>query len=353
MTRCNTYILMAAMAVSGLGMSAHAADNSAPFNAPNNTAAQMQQVGGQMADEAAAKSVRSTLAKIVNDGVEAKKFSTLTTYLTKADRDRIADGKNINQDDLNRVINQFRQDFKAKYNQDFDISADQLKNAMVYAGQDKNSATVSIGRPSASSAASDTTGMRSTSTSMTTGTNGATETNAGTNGATADRTLNTTDTTVSNRSGDNSGAGMTSRSAGMRTGTATNGANSSSTVHGNDVTATPGTVATNNNGPTNGNTGNMATDTTTHNGGIAMAPGNAMGMSALSLNLVNEGHVMNAWRISSPQLSAEQLKQNLVKHIQMCDDQKAAWPSDVNQAYQAVSYHVLSAFSDSAMASER
>lgn len=176
----------------------------------------------------------------------------------------------------------------------------------------------------------------------------------GTN-ATADRSLNTTpgDQVVSNRSGDNSGSGLTSTSAGNRTGTANAGANGNSTVHGNDATATPGVIAGNNNGMTNSNTGNVSTDTTSSRTTSGIASANTMGMSSTTLNLVNEGHVMNAWRISSPQLSAEQLKQNLMKHIQMLDDQKAAWPSDVNAAYQAVSYHVLSAFSDSAVASER
>ncbi len=348
MTRCNTYVLVAAMAVSSAGMSLRAADNSAPFNADNN-AAQMQQVGGQMADESAAKSVRTTLARIVNDGVTTSKFASLTSYFAKADRDRFGDVKSINEDNLNAVINQFRQDFKNKYNQDFDISAEQLKGATVYAGHDKNSATVTFARPSAGSVSAD---------SSNTINNGAPTTPAsagiGSNAA-ADRAINATpgDQGVSNRSGDNSGSGLTSTSTGNRTGTATNGSNGNSTVHGNDVSATPGVVAGNNNGMTNSNTGNVSPNTTSGRTNSAIASANTMGMSSVTLNLVNEGHVMNAWRISAPQLSAEQLKQNLMKHIQMLDDQKAAWPSDVNAAYQAVSYHVLSAFSDSAVASER
>ncbi len=358
MTRSNTYVLIAALAVSGMGFSARAADNTAPFN-NSESAAQMQQVGGQIADESTAKSVRNTLAKVVNDALSPKYFPTVTSYLSKADKERFGDVKSLNQDELNNAINQFRQDFKNKYNQDFDISSDQLKNALVYAGQDKNAATVTFARPNLNGASSNSGTSGSSSSAINSPPNGATENNTQVNGATADRTLNTlgNDKTVSNRAGDNSGAGLTTTSDGNRTGPASNGSNSNSTVRGNDVTATPGTVATNNTGVTNANTGNVSTDVTNTRNNIAGSANNgianAAGMSSLTLNLVNEGHVMNAWRISSPQLSAEQLKQNLTKHIQMLDDQKAAWPADANTAYQAASYHILSAFSDSAVASER
>ena len=100
----------------------------------------------------------------------------------------------------------------------------------------------------------------------------------------------------------------------------------------------------------------MATNTTVTNtvsNGPAINGGLASAGSA-TLHLVNEGHIMNAWRIDLPQqISAEQLKQNLIKHIQMLDDQKATWPSDVNAAYRATAYHVLQGFSDSSLASER
>jgi hypothetical protein len=357
MKSCNTYLVVAAMAVAGIGMSAHAADNTA--NTPGNdstpmqgntaqmqsTSSQMQTTGGKVADESTAKEARKTLARIINDGVEQDKFSSFTSYLTKADRERLGDVKKVNEDDLNNVIKQFRQDFKDKYNQDFDISADHLSDAVVYEGQDKKSATVTLSKPIMSS-----TPMDNMSTTNNMSSTKATNSNTtGTSGATADRTLNTTgnEQTVSNRSGDNSGSGLTSTSAGNRTGEATNGSNSNSTVHGNDVTATPGVVA----GATDMAKSN---NTAALNNMNTMADANAAaGMSSLTLNFINEGHVMNAWRISDPQISAEQLKQNLVKHIQTLDDQKAAWPADVNAAYSKVAYHVLSAFNDTALATER
>jgi hypothetical protein len=332
----HTYMMVATMAVAGMGMSVRADDvANTPGAQIQNTGTQLQNTGGQVADDAVAKEARHALARIVNDGVTTDKFGSFTSYLAKADRERLGDVKSINTDDLNNAIKQFRQDFKDKYNQEFDISADQLSNAMVYAGTDKNSATVSLSKPMMSSTPGDTTGAINNTPANTAYT-------PKTDQATADRTLNTTpdERTVSNRSGDNSGAGLTSSTAGNRTGPASNGSNSNSTVHGNDVTATPSVV-------------HVDTDTVATNNTNTIAGANSVGMSSMTLNLVNEGHIMNAWRISDPQISAEQLKQNLAKHIQMLDDQKAAWPSDVNAAYQKVAYHVLSAFSDTTVASER
>ena len=339
----HTYMMVAAMAVAGIGMSVRAADDvsNTPGAQIQNTGTQLQTTGGQIADDAVGKEARHALARIVNDGVTTDKFASFTSYLAKADRERLGNVKSTNVDDLNNAIKQFRQDFKDKYNQEFDISADQLSNAMVYAGTDKNSATVSLSKPVMASTPGDTTGATNTPGAINTTPNNAAYTPK-TDEATADRTLNTTgnDVTVSNRSGDNSGAGLTSRTAGNRTGPASNGSNSNSTVHGNDVTATPGVA-------------HLDNDTVAANTANTIATANSVGMSSLTLNLVNEGHIMNAWRISDPQISAEQLKQNLTKHIQMMDDQKAAWPSDVNAAYQKVAYHVLSAFSDTTVASER
>jgi len=236
----------------------------------SNTGAQMRQITAQQADESTQKEVRNMLAHVVNDAVTPNKFSSVISYLSKADKERLADSKNANVDDLNGAINQFRNDFKNKYNQDFDLSSDQLKDAMVYAGQDKKSATVSLANPDLN--------------------------NAGANYSPA-QLNNGTNNSVSNT-----------------------GANSPSGQLNNSVTP----------------------------------PADTSLASATTLNLINEGHIMNAWRINIPdQITGEQLKGNLIKQIQMLDDQKSTWPSDVNAAYKATAYHVLQAFTDSSLASER
>src|SRR5271154_1713181 len=117
MNRFNTYTLIAMMAVSGASV-AIAADT----NNLSNAGAQMQQIAAQQADESTQKEVRNMLAHVVNDAVTPNKFSGVISYLSKADRERLADIKNAKVDDLNGVINQFLADFKSKYNQDFDIS---------------------------------------------------------------------------------------------------------------------------------------------------------------------------------------------------------------------------------------
>jgi hypothetical protein len=264
MNRFSTYILVAAVAVSGASL-AVAADT----DNMGNTGTQMQQLGSQQADESTQKEVRNMLAHVVNDAAMPSKFSSVISYLSKAGRDRLADIKNAKTDDLDGAINQFRADFKNKYNQDFDLSSDQLKDAIVNAGQDKKSATVSLANPDLSN-----TGASASPAQLNNGTN-----NSASN----------------------------------------TGANSSGQLNNSII-----------------------------------PPANVTLASAATLNLINEGHIMNAWRINIPdQITGEQLKQNLIKQIQMLDDQKSTWPGDVNAAYKATAYHVLQAFNDSSLASER
>jgi hypothetical protein len=170
-----------------------------------------------------------------------------------------------------------------------------------------------------------------------------------TNGAPSDRVLNTPagQVTSSNRNGQQSGTADNGMTSGKATGPASAGENANSTVHGNDTAANPGVKPD----EMAKNTSTINTNTNLNNNALDSGLASA---GSLTLNLVNEGHVMNAWRLDVPdQISTQQLKQNLIKHIQMLDDQKATWPSDVNAAYRATAYHVLQSFSDSSLASER
>ena len=336
MSRFNTYLLVAAMAVSGISYATAADPNTNDMNNTANTNLQ----AGQLADASTQHEIRSTLANIVNDAVATHHFDNLNGYLAKPDKDRLIDMKKATADDLNNAINQFRADFKNKYNQDFDIQGDHFNDAMITAGQDKKSATATLANADLANAGSNTlnnSNLNSTNTQTT-----STPPQPGmTDGAPADRILNTPPGTVtsSNRNGKQSGAADDGSTSGNKTGPASAGSNANSTIHGNDVNANPGLKPADQ---------NMATNTTvTNTNDIASA-------GSITLNLVNEGHIMNAWRLDIPdQISTEQLKQNLVKHIQMLDDQKATWPADVNAAYRSVAYHMLQSFSDSSLASER
>jgi len=63
------------------------------------------------------------------------------------------------------------------------------------------------------------------------------------------------------------------------------------------------------------------------------------GLPELQIPMIHE---MGGWKIDVPDnITGEQLRDNLLKHLTMADDDKANWPSDVNDAYRAVSHHVL------------
>jgi hypothetical protein len=64
------------------------------------------------------------------------------------------------------------------------------------------------------------------------------------------------------------------------------------------------------------------------------------------LNLVKEG---SSWKIDLPDnVDSAKLSQNLQQHLQMAAQMKDQWPADANEAARAISHHVFVAFSDSA-----
>lgn len=68
------------------------------------------------------------------------------------------------------------------------------------------------------------------------------------------------------------------------------------------------------------------------------------GMPNVQLSLINEGTFGNRWHIQPPVgLDYKSLATNLNQQLQSCLSMKDQWPADENQAYQAISHHVLSA----------
>lgn len=353
MKRFSSYLLAASLAIGGVSLTFPAVADDLGTSVQKAANA----VGDQL-DMSTQGEIRSTLANIVNDCVTPNRFDNLNGYLTKADKDRMADMKTMNVDDLNNAINQFRADFKNKYNQDFDIQNQAFDNAMITAGQDKKSATVTV--PNADLSNTSGTNLNSNpnnpqaSNYNQNNSNPPAASSTPPEGATinspsrGDVTLNRNGT-LSGQAGKAVNPGEVTPDNRSALATTTNppaGSASVSTPHAT-ISGNPGysdtgsNYASNNPSNTSDNAGNTA------NNAMAAASG-------ATLNLVNEGHVMNAWRLDIPnQITADQLRQNLIKHIQMIDDQKATWPSDVNKAYQATAYHVLQAFNDSSFASER
>jgi hypothetical protein len=66
------------------------------------------------------------------------------------------------------------------------------------------------------------------------------------------------------------------------------------------------------------------------------------GLPEINVPMVHE--FPDRWKIDVPDdYSAQQLHDNLLKHLTMADEQRAQWPGDANEAYRIVSHHVLAA----------
>lgn len=69
-------------------------------------------------------------------------------------------------------------------------------------------------------------------------------------------------------------------------------------------------------------------------------------MPELTIPLIQEAP-LGKWKINVPDtVDGPKLKANLLKHLSMVADMKDKWPADVNEAYRAVSHHVLAAVLD-------
>jgi len=70
-------------------------------------------------------------------------------------------------------------------------------------------------------------------------------------------------------------------------------------------------------------------------------------MPELKVPLIQEAP-LGKWKINVPDsVDGPKLKANLQKHLSMVADMKDKWPADVNEAYRAVSHHILMAVLDS------
>lgn len=76
----------------------------------------------QPSADAAMKGTRDTLTNAVEDALTHNDFNKLVGEFTKADRERIGKMDKDSLADLNQLVGQFRNDWKAKYNQDFKLS---------------------------------------------------------------------------------------------------------------------------------------------------------------------------------------------------------------------------------------
>jgi len=107
-------------------------------------AEKLEQLGSRQVDAKTAADVRDGLADLITNAMTTGKFPAVVAHLTKADRERIGDMPRENYDELNKVIEQFRADFKTKYREDFSFKADDLKSAEINFGVNQKAVTVSL-----------------------------------------------------------------------------------------------------------------------------------------------------------------------------------------------------------------
>jgi hypothetical protein len=104
----------------------------------------LEQLGSRQVDAKTSSAVREAVADLVNSAVTAGKFPAVVGHLTKADRERIGDMPRENYAEINKVIEQFRADYKNKYKEDFAFKADDLKGADINFGVNQKAVTVAL-----------------------------------------------------------------------------------------------------------------------------------------------------------------------------------------------------------------
>jgi hypothetical protein len=260
--------------------------------------------------------VYTRLSNIVNSATTKNGFNDLVGDLAKAERDRLTNEHYSDMTAINTQIDQFRNDFRAKYGQEFMITAASFGGVQVWQGKDQNTAVVPVAElRHAESIKWD--GTRASSANDTSNgiTNGDKTANSPLhNNSTAD------DESKQNNDSDNPG---------------NRNAPSPKLKYNSDITQNN----LNDNKTENNPTGMPNGRTDMQNAADAQA-----GMARAKLHLTNEGMLGNGWRLDvNDQTSAQNISDSVSKALAQLHDNQASWPSDVKQAYRVVATNVLEA----------
>ena len=95
-------------------------------------------------DIKSASEIWERLASLINSATSKNGFHSLVGDLEKGQRERIKGEHYKDLDVLNTTVEQFRKDFKSKYNEEFSFKSDILGPASIYQGGDKDHATVDL-----------------------------------------------------------------------------------------------------------------------------------------------------------------------------------------------------------------
>lgn len=309
-------ISAAAMAVTGLvwAQGMQSGDRMSDQPRTGDSMHQMQthtQMGAAKQVEADdAREIRAVIAQTAEAALTRDGLDDLTERLSKADRDRIGEITSTDMQQLNTQIDQLRNAWKTKYNQDFDIKNEEVAfaNFQIYQGMmgearpagERQQPEGSMGPRSSIDRSSDIP-SRSNDSAAKPGLGGVT------GGGTADRVTDQPRTDVAidtNRDDQALMAAETDR-------------------------------------------GDMATETHA----TVVVPANPQHKAQqVTVHLVNEGTLTDAWRIDIPDtINRQQLRDNLSRHLTEVTQSQSSWPTDVNEAYTFVSHHVLAALTDTGM----
>jgi len=276
---------------------------------------------GQELAQTEQQSIRKTLAMATDAVLSDNGLSQLNETLAPEDRARL-NNSSQGASALKQQVDQLRQSWKDKYGSDFDIKNDQLALAQVQiqgVGQldearlagERNSPERSQGlNPNSSGQSS---GMDNRSTTQ------------------------PSDATGSDRGqGGSQSSGTSPRSDAGNANTGGSGAYSDRSAANSGNSSDTGTQA-NRSGSANGTAQGM-------NMATAIIP-QGQGLPQVNVNLVRESG--DRWCIDLPDsVDAQQLQDNLVRHLTMINQDKSSWPADANDAYLLVSHHVMAALTD-------
>jgi hypothetical protein len=123
---------------------------------------------------------------------------------------------------------------------------------------------------------------------------------------------------------------------------ASNGTGSAATPSDRATSNGTGSTATSADHSTAGHTGSAAGDVMPHTKTMTVPASH--GLPAVTLSMVKQG---SDWKLNVPDtLTPQRLQQNLTRELSRCNDMKAQWPQDANQAQKALAHHVLLAIMD-------
>jgi TolA-binding protein len=244
--------------------------------------------GTQPADKLAApdaNDIRGALAKATEQAVDKNGFDNLISRFVDADRDRIKQTKLTDEDwkKLNGRIEQFRQDWKAKYNQDFNIKDEKLvfdpQQVLIVQGEiwDRDKDRANAAQPAGSRMPGETPGQ----------------------------------TSAQSGQAQPGNPSMPDERPGPE----------ANKTAGGDTNREPGR--------------NVAKVTIPE----------SHGMPAVYIPMIHE--FPDTWKIDVPdQVDGRKLYDNLLAHLTFFNEHKDQWPADVNDAYRAAAHHVAMAVMD-------